>query len=101
MSRDDLFERADRAHAESLRLMTQGPIAVDHTLTMLHEFVLSHEKTLELLGHAIQRLEKAGRQSVIRETLAEARQHHPRVGSDKDDAGGRVAISAKSSGSFP
>ena len=55
MSRDDLFERADRAHAESLRLMTQGPIAVDHTLTMLHEFVLSHEKTLELLGHAIQR----------------------------------------------
>ena len=35
--------------------MTQGPIAVDHTLTMLHEFVLSHEKTLELLGHAIQR----------------------------------------------
>jgi len=85
LSDHELFERADRVKAETRRLIAEQVIRADKTLRVLHRCVVGHEHTLELLERAIERLERAGVQSSLRQKLAEAERNPLFRASSKED----------------
>jgi hypothetical protein len=83
---DELFERADRAHTESQRLVTQGVIRAGQALTILRESRVDLEETLAQLQRSVERVARAGRQSKIEQALYDLQRNSVRrVSADKGD----------------
>jgi hypothetical protein len=103
----ELYERAERAYAEILRLRNEIVARSEHSRTLLLRCARSHEDTIDRLGlsvklldRSVNQLGKAGRLSVIQKVLAEAKRN-PRfaVSSDEDFARRYHAVTATPSGS--